>query len=123
MLSLTGLLPIQGAVMPSYPLWTANLLIFATMTILNLLFLARKTWVRLLVGFILTGYTSFVALKRAHNLEQPLIFSEMNFDKPSLVLVCQSLSPYYEVYYLLLLSVAFVIFGVASHNMEESKNK
>ena len=109
--------------MPSYPLWTANLLTFVTMAILNLLFIARKNWLRVLVGIILTVYTSLVAFQRTKMLQSSLIFTDMNFDRPTQMLVCQSLSPFYEVYYMVLLSVAFVMIGFASYNIEESKYK
>ncbi len=69
MLGLTGILPFQGARMVSYPLWTGSLLIFAAMTGLNMLFLAHKTWNRVVIGLILALYTFLLATKRLDRME------------------------------------------------------
>ena len=121
MVGLTGLLPIQGARMPSYPLWTGSMLIFATMTSLNLFFLARKTPNRVIISVILTLYVILLAMKRFDRMKSSSFFSEINFDQPTSVLVCESLSLYYGLHQAIQLILAFMILVFASRNMEKSK--
>lgn len=123
MVGLTGLLPIQCARMSSYPLWTGSLLLFAAMTSLNMLFLARKTWNRVVIGLILTLYTTFFAIKRLDQMGLSQTSTETNFDQSTSVLVGDSLSPYYGFHQTFQLIITFLILTLASHNMEQSKYK
>jgi len=117
----SALLPFKGLQMPAYPLQTGNLLLFTVLTFLNVLFLSRKTWIKITVFAITMVYLVIAAIYRSHRMETSIVFTSM-YDKESIsMLVIDSMPVWYAVHQTFHLMFAFLIISLTARRLSQGQ--
>jgi len=118
---LTGLLPFYAMKMPVYPLLSGNLLLFGVMTTLNVLFLARKKWIKIAIFVICGVYLIIVTIFRSLRLNSSTVFTDLLVDESTTLFVGESQSYLFGVHYVILLSIAFMSISMTSQRIGEEE--
>ena len=116
---LTGLLPFYAMKMPVYPLLSGNLLLFGVMTTLNVLFLARKKWIKIVIFAICGVYLIIVTIFRSLRLNSSTVFTDLLVDESTTLFVGESQSYLFGVHYVILLSIAFMSISMTGQRIGE----
>ena len=117
----SALLPFKGLQMPAYPLQTGNLLLFTVLTLLNVLFLSRKTWIKITCFAITMIYLVTAANYRSHRMQTSIVFASM-YDKESIsMLVIDSMPTWYAVHQTLHLVFAFLIISLTARRLTQEQ--
>lgn len=105
--------------MPVYPLLSGNLLLFGVMTTLNVLFLARKKWIKIVIFAICAVYFAIVTVFRGYRLKSSTVFTDLLVDEPTTLFVGESQSYLFGVHLAILLSIAFMSISMTGQRLVE----